>query len=206
MLGTPDSEHVSGKAFLTIAAARRGHFRLESGHHSGLWFDLNALFTDSRRSAPFITDLSRRLQRYDVTGVCGPLTGGAFLAQRIAGELGVSFFFTERFRPTAEDESYSVEYRLPAVAESLILGQRIAIVDDVMSAGSALRGTYTNVRTHGANVAVVGALMVLGSVGSKLFEVLDVPVEAVTTHEYAIWLPDQCPLCGVGVPLEDAPT
>ena len=29
---------------LTLLAARKGHFRLESGHHRNLWLDLEPLF------------------------------------------------------------------------------------------------------------------------------------------------------------------
>ncbi len=33
-------------SFLTLVSGRRGHFRLESGHHSDLWLDLDPLFAD----------------------------------------------------------------------------------------------------------------------------------------------------------------
>nr|MBA3259831.1 hypothetical protein [Gemmatimonadales bacterium] len=70
----------STAAFLELAAGRRGHFRLESGHHGGLWLDLDALFADSLRIEPFVAALTDALRAYDVAVVCGPLLGGAFLA------------------------------------------------------------------------------------------------------------------------------
>jgi orotate phosphoribosyltransferase len=78
------------------------------------------------------------------------------------------------------------------------------MVDDVMSAGSALRGTWEELRAHGAVPVAAGALLVLGSAGADFFAGHGVAVEAVARDEYALWHPDACPLCAEGVPLEDA--
>ncbi|MDQ3996992.1 MAG: hypothetical protein M3303_08225 [Gemmatimonadota bacterium] len=56
-------------AFVELVAARRGHFRLESGHHGALWLDLDALFAESRRIAPFVAALANRIRPYDVSAV-----------------------------------------------------------------------------------------------------------------------------------------
>src|SRR3954470_7526477 len=65
-------------------AARRGHFLLESGHHGELWLDLDALFAQPARVAPFVADLAERLSGCGAEVVCGPLVGGAFVAQAVA--------------------------------------------------------------------------------------------------------------------------
>src|SRR5216684_6411890 len=83
-------------AFLELVDGRRGHFRLESGHHSALWLDLDPLFAAPLRIEPLVSVLTNALRPYEVTGVCGPLLGGAFLAQLVAQALGVQFSFTER--------------------------------------------------------------------------------------------------------------
>jgi orotate phosphoribosyltransferase len=75
-------------------------------------------------------------------------------------------------------------------------------VDDVMSAGSAARGTYAELQAHGARPAVVGALLVLGSTGEDFFARQGVAVEAVARRRYRLWPPGECPLCESGVPLE----
>jgi hypothetical protein len=41
-----------------------------------------------------------------VAGVCGPLVGGAFLAQATAAALDVEFAFTERVMPAVPDGLY----------------------------------------------------------------------------------------------------
>jgi hypothetical protein len=72
-----------------------------------------------------------------------------------------------------------------------------------MSAGSALRGTYEELRSHGAVPVVAGALLVLGSTGAGFFEERGVAVEAVARDDYPLWTFADCPLCADGVPLED---
>jgi len=79
----------------------------------------------------------------------------------------------------------------------------VAIVDDVMSAGSALRGTYAELRAHGAEPVVTGALLVLGSAGADHFAKEGVPVAALAREDYDLWLPGACPLCAAGVAVED---
>jgi orotate phosphoribosyltransferase len=77
------------------------------------------------------------------------------------------------------------------------------MVDDVMSAGSALRGTYAELLEHDAVPAVAGALLLLGSTGADFFADQGVAVEAVARDNYDLWLPADCPLCASGLPLED---
>jgi orotate phosphoribosyltransferase len=188
--------------FLTMVAGRKGHFLLESGHHGELWLDLDALFAEPRRVAPMVARLTDALRPHGATVVCGPLVGGAFLAQAVAAALDVEFAFTERLLPAVADGLYPALYRLPPAFAQRVRGRRIAIVDDVMSAGSAARGTYTELRAHEGVPAVAGALLVLGSTGADFFTRQGVAVEAVARRPYRMWLPEACPLCDSGAPLE----
>lgn len=190
-------------SFFELTAARRGHFQLESGHHSELWFDLDALFAVPARIDPFVKQLSASVRSHNVAAVCGPLLGGAFLAQLIAHELDVDFCFTERVMPRDATGLYQASYPLPPAFRARVHGRRIAMVDDVMSAGSALRGTYTELQTHGAAPVVAGALMVLGTTGAGFFAGQQVAVEAVVRESYSVWLPSECPLCKADKPVEN---
>ena len=194
----------TAEAFLELVAGRRGHFRLESGHHSGLWLDLDPLFAEPRRVEPWVGALADAVRRHDVAAVCGPLLGGAFLAQLVARALGVEFWYTERVMPSEGGGLYRARYLLPPALVHRAREKRVAMVDDVMSAGSALRGTFAELREHGAEPAVAAALLVLGSTGSDFFTEEGVAVEAVARADYALWPPGACPLCDAGVPLEDA--
>ncbi len=189
--------------FLSLVAARRGHFQLESGHHAALWLDLDALFVQPARLRPFVAELAAGLERYEVTGVCGPLLGGAFLAQVLASSLDVEFFFTERIMPSESGGLYRAQYRLPPTLCDLVSGNPIAIVDDVISAGSAVRGTYTELRACGARPVVVGALLQLGSAARRFFDPEGVPLESVVKMDFDLWMPAECPLCAAHAPLED---
>ena len=194
---------LSATALLELVAARHGHFRLESGHHARLWLDLDSLFAEPGRVTTFVTGLADRIRAYDVSAVCGPLVGGAFLAQPVAQALDVEFWFTERVMPEDADGLYRARYVLPPSLAKRVPDKRVAIVDDVMSAGSSLRGTSAELRSHGAKPVVAGALLVLGSVGESYFAEQRIALEAVARSDYELWLPTECPLCAVGTPLED---
>jgi orotate phosphoribosyltransferase len=197
---------VSATSFYALTSARRGHFQLESGHHSELWLDLDGLFSNPDAIAPLVSNLTEMLRPHNVSAVCGPLLGGAFLAQLLAHALGVNFYFTERHLPVGATGLYRASYHLPPAFRESVRGQRIAIVDDVMSAGSALRGTYNELQQYGAVIAVAGALMVFGNTGSDFFRERNVAVAATVRDEYTLWQPDACPLCRQGVPLENVAT
>lgn len=196
----------AAEAFLELVAARRGHFRLESGHHGQLWLDLDALFAEPRRLAPFVNALADRIRSHNVSAVCGPLLGGAFLAQTIAHALDVEFWFTESTTAASGDGLYGMRYLLPQAIARRVGGKRAAVVDDVMSAGSALRATFAELRAHGAEPVVAGAMLVLGSAGDDYFARQHVPVEAIARASYDLWEPARCPLCIAGVPLADPAT
>ena len=189
--------------FLGLVEGRRGHFRLESGHHGRLWFDLDALFAEPRRVEPFVGALAAALRPHGVEAVCGPLLGGAFLAQLVAHALGVEFWFTERADAPRAEVFYGASYRLPSAFHARVEGKRVAVVDDVMSAGSSLRATFEELQRHGAVPVVAGALLVLGARGADYFAARGVAVEAVARDEYQTWEPTACPLCAAGAPLED---
>ena len=198
---------ISAAAFLELVNSRRGHFRLESGHHRDLWLDLDPLFAEPSRIGPFVAALTAALRPYEVQAVCGPLLGGALLAQLVAQALEVEFCFTERgynppanaggtdkMMPAHTEGLYRASYRLPSAFAERVRGKRVAMVDDVMSAGSALRATYAELQAHDALPVVAGALLVLGSIGADFFAQRSVAVEAVARDEGDFWLPAGCPL------------
>ncbi len=98
---------------------------------------------------------------------------------------------------------FSARYRVPQAFGNRLRGARAAVVDDVMSAGSAMRGAYAAVRDRDAIPIVVGALGVLGSIGNDFFAACDVPLEAVVRYPFQVWAPADCPLCAAGVALRD---
>jgi orotate phosphoribosyltransferase len=193
------------QALLELLSARHGHFRLESGYHGGLWLDLDPLFVMPGRIQPFVEAFAERLKRHDVEAVCGPLVGGAFLAQAAASLLGVEFYYAERFVPLVRDAGtlYPVEYRIPSGVDRLLRGKAVALVDDAVSAGSAVRGTLATLEACGAQPVVVGALLVLGEKAEQFCRERGLALEYVARLPYEVWLPGACPLCASGLPYED---
>jgi orotate phosphoribosyltransferase len=74
-----------------LLAKRRGHFRFESCHHGNLWLDLEPMFQRPKLVRPLAEQLAERLARHNVAAVCGPISGGAFIAEIVATALDVEF-------------------------------------------------------------------------------------------------------------------
>ena len=183
--------------------ARRGHFRMESGLHAAVWFDLDQLFVDPAILDPAIAELAEKLRPHAVDAVCGPLVGGAFVAQLLARRLAVECYFTERVRDGGGSGLLTARYQLPRGVRARVGGRRVAIVDDVMSAGSSLRATMDEMTAHGAVTIVVGALFVLGSKGAEFFARHGLPVESAGQAAFDMWPAEACPLCAAGSAVED---
>ena len=176
---------------LDLVPARRGHFAYESGHHGDLWLDLDTLFVRPLRLQPHVAELARRLVRHGLDVVCGPLVGGAFVAQAVAAELDVAFCYSSR--PHAA-------YEIPAAFEPVLAGRRVAVVDDAINAGSAILGTAAAVRALAGRLSAVGALLILGSPVDA-----GAPVEHLAALPNALWAVADCPLCHAGTPLGRRP-
>lgn len=189
-------------AFLELVSARRGHFRMESGLHSGLWLDLDTLFANSWKVEPFVDALVAALEPYEIAGVCGPMTGGALLAHWVAMALGLEFAYAERVAD-AGPGVYAARYRVPAALAARLEGKPVAIVDDVIGAGSSLRATYDALRAAHAHPVVAGTLLLLGDRAAAFCAEHGMAVEAVARAEFENWAPEACPWCRSGLPLED---
>jgi orotate phosphoribosyltransferase len=189
---------------LSTVHARRGHFHLESGHHADLWMDLETLCLRPGAIRPFAGELAGRLRRYEVDAVCGPLNEGAFVAMMVASELDCDFTYAERFAAAGRGGLFPVEYRLPPAFHSIVPGRRVAIVNDVISAGSAVRGAFAHLQTLGARIVAIGSLVVLGPSIAAFASDRGVPLEAVAELPMNVWEPSACPLCASGLPLETA--
>lgn len=189
----------AGAELERLLAARRGHFLLESGHHGDLWLDLDGLATRPARLRHLAAELADRLRRHPLEVVAGPLTGGAFLAQLVAAELDAGFAYAERLTGGAE----TAAYRVPAALRGGLEGRRVAVVDDVVNAGSAARATLADLRGCGARPVALGALLVLGTAPGALAAEEGLPLVHLAAWESGLWSPPDCPLCAAGVPLED---
>lgn len=179
---------------LRLSRARDGHFSFESGHHGRLWLDLDLLVSDPAPLAAACRDLADQLRPDRPDLVCGPMIGGGLLAYRVAEELGCAFAYAER----GSDASY----RIPDSMLRRCAGRRVAIVDDVMNAGSALTATYRELIGQAAEVSSCAALMVLGDTPGRLTAGFGIPLRVLARIPNQLWLPPACPDCAAGVALD----
>jgi orotate phosphoribosyltransferase len=202
----PEDRPPGAPVFSGLLAVRRGHFLLESGLHGDVWFDLDEVFVNTRQVRHHLLCLAGLLAPYGISAVCGAMSGGAFVAFHIAVEMGVDFFYTERHAGTAESGRAAVSYLLPRGVRGLVPGRRVAVLDDVINAGSAAVGTCRELRAHGAQPVVMGCLLTVGGPDPKRFPG-DLPPVVTTEHlESGLWQPSGCPLCVSRIPLIDPNT
>jgi orotate phosphoribosyltransferase len=191
------NEHV-----LALLQARSGHFLYESGHHGESWLDLETLCARPAELRPVVSELASRLASYKPEVICGPLVEGAFVGLLVAAELGCAFTYANRFAPETSGGLFPVTYNLPAPLRPLVKDKRVAIVNDVISAGSAVRGTFFDLQSSGARVVAVGSLAVLGESFRAFADEHGLPLEALATMPHRLWKPAECPLCAAGMTLE----
>ncbi len=135
--------------------------------------------------------------------MCGPLVEGAYVALMVALQLDAQFTYSERFVRPAADGLFPAGYRVPASLRASLRNKRVAIVNDVINAGSAIRGTWAGLEECGANVIAIGALLVLGSAAADFPASKNIPLYSVATLPNNLWTPSECPLCASGTPLQD---
>ena len=200
---SPLSRSEIPEAVVDLLPMRRGHFRLESGHHGDLWLDLERLCLDPRRVRSLSRALAQRVATYDVEAICGPLVEGAFVALMVAAELGLRFAYAERLAAPDSDALFAVKYRVPDALRDELRGRRVAIVNDVVNAGSAVRGALNDLTACDARPVVIASLAVLGPAAATLAANHGVALESLASLPNTIWTPEGCPLCAAGVSLEN---
>ncbi|MEO8113501.1 MAG: phosphoribosyltransferase family protein [Phenylobacterium sp.] len=188
---------------LELLSARRGHFLLESGHHGDLWLDLETLCRRPRAVETVVADLVGPLSKLKVEAVCGPLVEGAFVGLLAALRLDVDFTYSQRFARAPAGGLFPAGYRVPAPLRAGLRGKRAAIVNDVINAGSAVRGTFEDLEACGAEVVAIATLLVLGEAAGAFAVGKGVPLISAASLPNSLWAPTDCPLCASGVPLED---
>ncbi|MGA2909624.1 MAG: hypothetical protein ABSE36_18125 [Terracidiphilus sp.] len=188
---------------LELLSAKRGHFLLESGHHGDFWLDLEGLCHQPHRLRAMAAELAKAISEWQVDAVCAPLVEGAFVGLFVALDLNVDFTYSERFRRPWHEGLFPAGYRIPAALRERVRGRRVAIVNDVISAGSAVCGTFEDLESCGANVVGISALLVLGTAIKEYSSAKAVPLISMAEAPNHLWAPTECPLCAKGVALVD---
>lgn len=186
-----------GAGVIELVRPRRGHFELGTGYHGDVWLDLDGLFLRPALLQPHIDALAQQLSQHQPEAVCGPMEGGAFLALALATRLGVAFL------PGYRDAASRPGYRLPGVPGG-ITGWRVALADDAVNAGTAIRACATELQSSGAVPVAVAALLALGPAEATVRDAMGLPLHAAATLNSQAWPAATCPLCASGTALTEA--
>lgn len=174
-----------------LARPRRGHFDLGTGYHGDLWLDLDSLFLRPAQLEPAARRLADELRRYQPDAVCGPWAGGAFLALELARLLGVAFL------PAFPGSSF----RIPESLRGQITGWQVAVADDAINAGTAVRASCDELRSAGAVPVAVAAILAVGQAAALVSGSLGLPFHRLSDLDSQVWPAAGCPLCAQGAPL-----
>lgn len=173
--------------FKETGAILSGHFLLTSGRHSDRYIQCARVLQYPRYAESLCCELARRYRDEKISAVVGPAIGGIIVAHEVARTLGTRAFFTER-------ENGKMALRR---GFTLSPGERVLVVEDVVTTGGSVMEVINLVKGMGA--AVVGAGLLVDRSGGRAD--LGVRKEALLTVNVAAYEAEKCPLCREGVPL-----
>lgn len=184
---TDDIGRTTMDLFREAGAVLEGHFLLTSGLHSGRYLEKFLVLQWPKYTEQLCAMLAEHYRGSAVEVVAGPTTGGVILAYDVARHLGVRGIFAERAEGgRAFRRGFGIRP-----------GERVLVVDDVLTTGGSVREVVAEVRRLGSDVVGVGVLVDRSGgrveFGTPLFSLLQL---AIPTYP-----PAECPLCAQGIPL-----
>ena len=175
--------------FIEAGAFREGHFALASGKHSPRYLEKFQVLQWPARTAALCADIAAWARSLTPRTVAGPTTGGIILAHEVARQMDLRAVYAER-----AENGRGREFRRGFELGS---GERVLVVDDIMTTGGSVQETIDAVLNTGA--VVVGAAVLVDRSGGAA--TLDVPLHALWRVDIPTYAPGDCPQCVVGVPV-----
>ena len=170
--------------FRRVGALLEGHFRLTSGLHSSGFLQCALVLQHPREAEACGSEIAAKVKDLRPQVVLSPALGGIVIGQEVGRALGVRAIFAER-----QDGKLSLRRGF-----SLEPGERVLVVEDVVTTGGSTRETIEVARAAGATV--VGAASIIDRSGGQ--QSLDVPYRALATVSLPTYQPESCPLCAAG--------
>jgi len=168
-------------------AIQEGHFQLSSGLHSPVYIQCALVFQHPRRAERLGAEMAGLFDDDRVDVVISPAVGGIVTGQEVARALGARAIFAER-------ESGIMRLRR---GFRIGPGERVLVVDDVMTRGGSVGEILDVVRASAGQAAGI-AVVVDRSGGSLDWEV---PLRSLIRMEAVTYPPQECPLCREGLPV-----
>lgn len=174
--------------FIETNAIMEGHFLLTSGLHSPLYVEKFNVLQHPEYTEKLCRELASRFKDDRIETVVGPMTGGILLAHETGKALGTRAIFTER-------ENGRMTFRR---GFSLSHGERVLIVEDIVTTGGSVQEVIDVVREAGGIPVAVG--MLVDRSGGKA-DFSPVPHQALLHLAVETFTAEACPLCQKGVPM-----
>ncbi len=174
--------------FRKSGAVRHGHFLLASGLHSPVYWEKFQVLQYPEYTMELCKMIANHFKDQHIEVVAGPTTGGVILAYEVAKQLGVRGIFAEKI--AAGGRAFRRGF-------SIGRGERVLIVDDIMTTGGSIRETIDAVKKLGGNIIGIGVLVDR----SEKKNDLGYPLYCCYKANEITYKPDNCPLCLGGKPL-----
>ncbi len=177
--------------FRRVGALLEGHFRLTSGLHSSGYLQCALVLQHPREAEACGEAIASRVGMLDVEAVLSPALGGIVIGHEVARALGVRALFAER-----QDGRLTLRRGF-----SLGPGERVLVVEDVVTTGGSTRETIEVARAAGATVVGAASIIDRSAGGSAAADALGVPYTALATIALPTYDAESCPLCAAGQPV-----
>ncbi|RKF20982.1 orotate phosphoribosyltransferase [Altericroceibacterium spongiae] len=168
--------------FRASRALLEGHFKLSSGLHTAHYLQCARVLMDAERAAKLAISLVHKIPRdlrHSIDKVISPAMGGIIIGHEMGRALGKEAMFVER--PTG-----TFELRR---GFTLTPGEKILVVEDVVTTGLSSREAIKAIEEAGGNVVALASL-VDRSGGEVAF---DVPFYPLVALNFPTWPEDQIP-------------
>jgi len=175
------------RIFRDAGALRDGHFVLSSGKHSPRYLEKFQVLQWPAHTERLCGAIAERVAAGGIDTVAGPTTGGIILAHEVARQMGKRAVYAER--------NEAGPGRVFRRGFQIARGERVLVVDDIMTTGGSVQETMDAVRAAGGTV-VAAAVLVDRSGGAAS---LGVPLHALWSLDIPTYAAETCPLCAKDV-------
>lgn len=159
------------KIFRASGALLEGHFVLRSGLHSRQFFQCALALQHMPDVEELGAGLADKVRDLDIETVIAPAMGGLVIGQEVARQLGCRYIFVEK------EEGKLVLRR----GFQLRPGERVLIVEDVVTKGGRVREALAIADAHQADVRGVAMIVDRSNgtveLGKPTFSLLQIKVE-----------------------------
>jgi orotate phosphoribosyltransferase len=166
--------------FRASGALLEGHFRLSSGLHSNGYLQCALVLQHPAHAETLGQALAEQVRglKLAVDAVISPALGGLIIGHEVARALGVRAIFAER-----QDGVLTLRRGF-----SIAPGERLLVIEDVVTTGGSTRETMNVAIANGATIAAAGAIIDRG-----VNVDLGVPFTALAKVSFPTWPADQIP-------------